>query len=320
MHKTRILLATVIATVIGFGFYGIYDQNNPHYAPIKQPFVFFHHTPADLNRAKSLGDKAGLLPPLTREHRGADIDYASYANLMSAFETAAAEMLEAYKAHELKAESDAESQYALTGLLKECTFPTRISNQNDLDLAMSDSQPPELTYPANDFTIWFLERLARCAELNQYLAGTDLLEAYSTNMQLARDNGHPMATLKSLPLDRVNSGEISTDEIYSTFANAYNYSADKPEDRLEVLDAALDILRPATTEHGPNIDYTALALNRIKQSLFDREPVQAQRIVDFVTSEGRLPIEATMLRKKADSFAQAMEDGDWSFLNGGDGT
>jgi len=320
MHKTRILLAMVIATTIGFGFYGIYDQNNPHYDPIKQPFVFFHHTPADLNRAKSLGDKAGLLPPLTREHSGADIDYASYANLMSAFETAAAEMLEAYKAHELKAESDAESQYALTGLLKECTFPTRISNQNDLDLAMSDSQPPELTYPANDFTIWFLEQLARCAELNQYLAGTDLLEAYSTNMQLARDNGHPMATLKSLPLDRVNSGEISTDGIYSTFANAYDYSADKPEDRLEVLEAALDILRPATTEHGPNIDYTALAVNYIKQSLFDREPDQAQRTVDFVISEGRLPIEATMLRKKADSFAQAMEDGDWSFLNVGDGT
>lgn len=320
MHKTRILLAMVIATTIGFGFYGIYDQNNPHYDPIKQPFVFFHHTPADLNRAKSLGDKAGLLPPLTREHRGADIDYASYANLMSAFETAAAEMLEAYNAHELKAESDAESQYALTGLLKECTFPTRISNQNDLDLTMSDSQPPELTYPANDFSIWFLERLARWAELNQYLAGTDLLEAYSTNMQLARDNGHPMATLKSLPLDRVNSGEISTDEIYSTFANAYDYSADKPEDRLEVLGAALDILRPATTEYGPNIDYTALAVNYIKQSLFDREPDQAQRTVDFVISEGRLPIEATMLRKKADSFAQAMEDGDWSFLNVGDGT
>jgi hypothetical protein len=320
MHKTRILLATVIATVIGFGFYGIYDQNNPHYAPIKQPFIFFHHTPADLNRAEPPGVRIGLSTSVTRERRVMDIDYASYASIISAFATEAAEMLEAYKTRELKAETDAESQYALTGLLKECTFPSRISSQDDLDLAMSDSQPPELTYPANDFTIWFLERLARCAELNQYLAGTDLLEAYSTNMQLARDNGHPMATLKSLPLDRVNSGEISTDEIYSTFANAYDYSADKPEDRLEVLDAALDILRPATTEHGPNIDYTALALNRIKQSLFDREPVQAQRIVDFVISEGRLPIEATMLRKKADSFAQAMEDGDWSFLNGGDGT
>ena len=324
MHKTRILLATVIATIIGFGsgsgFYDFYDEKPRHDDPIKQPFVFFYHTPADRNRAEPPGVRTGLSTSVTRERRVMDIDYASYASIISAFATEAAEMLEAYKTRELKAETDAESQYALTGLLKECTFPSRISSQDDLDLAMSDSQPPELTYPANDFTIVFLQQLARCAELNQYLAGTDLLEAYSTNMQLAKNNRHPMATLKSLPLDRVNSGKISTDEIYSTFANAYDYSADKPEYRLEVLSAALDILRPGTTEYGTNIDYTALAINLLKLKLSDREPDQAQSRVDFVISEGRLPIESKMLRDKADSFAQAMEDGDWSFLNIGDGT
>ena len=318
MSKTRVLLATLIATVIGFGLYGFYDEKPRHNDPIKQPFIFSHHTPADPNRAESPDVTPELTTSVTRERRVTDIDYASYASITSAFATEAAKMLEAYKAHELKAETDAESQYALTGLLKECTFSSRISSQDDLDLAMTDSQPPELTYPANGFTMWFLERLARCVELNQYLVGIDLLEAYATNMQLAKDNGHPMAALKSLPLDRVNSGEISKDEVYSIFANAYDHSADKPEDRLEVLGTALKMLRSTTTEYGPNIDYTALAINWSKQMLIDRYPDHAQRIVDSNISHGRLPIEAEMLRDKADSFAQAMEDGDWSFLNIGD--
>ena len=254
---------------------------------------------------------------LTRNDKSKDeIDYFSYENLMSHFASQSASILEAYKGNELKAKTDVAAQYALTLPLRRCDLPT-IQSQNDLDLFIAER---DQKFVFEESTQPILNSVAKCAALNEYLAGTDLFETFLTHLMAAVESGYPMALVETKPLSRARKGEISIDEAYSTFANAYTYSAEYPEYRVLTLRTVLSALKG---DGNKSTTYKAMG------SLFAVDVLVVEDGVDLgdarlmmleALDERLLPNEVDMILNKMDSLQQAMEQGDWSFLGGAGGT
>ena len=318
-NVARLCLAGVVLCVIGFLFLNAEKGNitgldadlsvpdGHSMGNVPSQLIPEKYQPAQLNSSLSL----------TRDDKSKDeIDYFSYENLMSHFASQSASILEAYKGNELKAKTDVAAQYALTLPLRRCDLPT-IQSQNDLDLFIAER---DQKFVFEESTQPTLNLVAKCAALNEYLAGTDLFETFLTHLMAAVESGYPMALVETKPLSRARKGEISIDEAYSTFANAYTYSAEYPEYRVLTLRTVLSALKG---DGNKSTTYKAMG------SLFAVDVLVVEDGVDLgdarlmmleALDERLLPNEVDMILNKMDSLQQAMEQGDWSFLGGAGGT
>lgn len=261
---------------------------------------------------------AMLSPGLVLGDEGeSEIDYFSYEKLMLHFESRSIEILDAYKVNELNAKTDAEAQYALTLPLRRCDLPS-IQNQEDLDLFIAE-RDQKFDFEAS--TQILLRRVAECAALTKYLEGTDLSESFLVYFEAARESNHPMALLESRPMQQANAGEISLDEARAIYANAYHYSSDNPEYRLQILGTLLHVLRPQTNKRRDT--YKVIGILAAAQALIvesGMEQSDARLVAYEQLSDLMLPLEVSLLLEQADNLETAMEQGNWSFLGEPDGT
>lgn len=318
-NVARLCLAGVVLCVIGFLFLNAEKGNSTGLdADLSVPDGHsMGNVPSQLIPEKYQPAQLSSSLSLTRNDKSKDeIDYFSYENLMSHFASQSASILEAYKGNELKAKTDVAAQYALTLPLRRCDLPT-IQSQNDLDLFIAER---DQKFVFEESTQPTLNLVAKCAALNEYLAGTDLFETFLTHLMAAVESGYPMALVETKPLSRARKGEISIDEAYSTFANAYTYSAEYPEYRVLTLRTVLSALKG---DGNKSTTYKAMG------SLFAVDVLVVEDGVDLgdarlmmleALDERLLPNEVDMILNKMDSLQQAMEQGDWSFLGGAGGT
>lgn len=318
-NVARLCLAGVVLCVIGFLFLNAEKGNSTGLdADLSVPDGHsMGNVPSQLIPEKYQPAQLSSSLSLTRNDKSKDeIDYFSYENLMSHFASQSASILEAYKGNELKAKTDVAAQYALTLPLRRCDLPT-IQSQNDLDLFIAERHQKFVFEESTQPT---LNLVAKCAALNEYLAGTDLFETFLTHLMAAVESGYPMALVETKPLSRARKGEISIDEAYSTFANAYTYSAEYPEYRVLTLRTVLSALKG---DGNKSTTYKAMG------SLFAVDVLVVEDGVDLgdarlmmleALDERLLPNEVDMILNKMDSLQQAMEQGDWSFLGGAGGT
>ena len=320
-NVARLCLAGVVLCVIGFLFLNAEKGNITGLdADLSVPDGHsMGNVPSQLISEKYQPAQLSSSLSLTRDDKSKDeIDYFSYENLMSHFASQSASILEAYKGNELKAKTDAAAQYALTLPLRRCDLPTiTIQSQNDLDLFIAER---DQKFVFEESTQHLLNRAAKCAALNDYLTGTDLFETFLTHLMAAVESGYPMALVETKPLSRARKGEISIDEAYSTFANAYTYSAEYPEYRVLTLRTVLSALKG---DGNKSTTYKAMGALFAVEVLVVEDGVDlgdARLMMLEALDERLLPNEVDMILNKMDSLQQAMEQGDWSFLGGAGGT
>ena len=318
-NVARLCLAGVVLCVIGFLFLNAEKGNSTGLdADLSVPDGHsMGNVPSQLIPEKYQPAQLSSSLSLTRNDKSKDeIDYFSYENLMSHFASQSASILEAYKGNELKAKTDVAAQYALTLPLRRCDLPT-IQSQNDLDLFIAER---DQKFVFEESTQPTLNLVAKCAALNEYLAGTDLFETFLTHLMAAVESGYPMALVETKPLSRARKGEISIDEAYSTFANAYTYSAEYPEYRVLTLRTVLSALKG---DGNKSTTYKAMGALFAVEVLVVEDGVDlgdARLMMLEALDERLLPNEVDMILNKMDSLQQAMEQGDWSFLGGAGGT
>jgi len=318
-NVARLCLAGVVLCVIGFLFLNAEKGNSTGLdADLSVPDGHsMGNVPSQLIPEKYQPAQLSSSLSLTRNDKSKDeIDYFSYENLMSHFASQSASILEAYKGNELKAKTDVAAQYALTLPLRRCDLPT-IQSQNDLDLFIAERHQKFVFEESTQPT---LNLVAKCAALNEYLAGTDLFETFLTHLMAAVESGYPMALVETKPLSRARKGEISIDEAYSTFANAYTYSAEYPEYRVLTLRTVLSALKG---DGNKSTTYKAMGALFAVEVLVVEDGVDlgdARLMMLEALDERLLPNEVDMILNKMDSLQQAMEQGDWSFLGGAGGT
>lgn len=245
-----------------------------------------------------------------------NIDYDSIDNLFNALQRQADLLLDAYQYHESNAESSAESQFALHLIQIQCGTTPLIETQEEYDRWISsiDAPPNDMIHKTHIQSV--MQKIALCKQVHDYVGYENISDTrFMIDMlESAVKNGHPIARM----VWESKKKTLSASERTKLLDEAYAYSKNHPQHRVEVYGEALRHLQKSNLSHQEINDASrALAIMALREGAIYKRNMSPSLVNKELQAELEyllLPLEIDEIFARADRFSEAMENGDWSFL------